>query len=64
MKKDPYQWRRAFHIPTLIVLQIVFIVLFAHFVIYDPHSAAGNGEAGLADGKEAIKVYPSKKMMT
>lgn len=38
---DVYQWRRALHIPLLVILQIVFIVLFAVFVEYDPQSALG-----------------------
>ena len=38
---DVYQWRRALHIPLLIILQITFIVLFAVFVDYDPQSALG-----------------------
>ena len=38
---DVYQWRRALHIPLLVILQILFIVLFACFVEYDPKSALG-----------------------
>ena len=39
---DPYKWRRMGHIPMLIILQIVFIILFAQFVVYDEHSAIKN----------------------
>ena len=38
---DVYQWRRALHIPLLVILQILFIILFACFVDYDPQSAIG-----------------------
>merc|ERR1712158_38575 len=38
---DVYQWRRALHIPLLVILQILFIILFACFVDYDPQSALG-----------------------
>jgi len=40
MKNDVYQWRRALHVPVLIVLQVLFIILFAIFVVYDPESVA------------------------
>lgn len=33
------EWRRVGHIPVLIILQIIFIVLFAKFVIYNPDNA-------------------------
>ena len=39
---DRYQWRRVAHIPLIIILQIIFIVLFAKFVVYDEHSAVKN----------------------
>ena len=39
---DPYTWRRVAHIPLIIVLQVVFIILFAQFVVYDEHSAVKN----------------------
>ena len=57
MKKDVYQWRRALHIPVLIVLQVIFIILFGIFVVYDPKSA------GLKDSSEdssAYVGYPSR----
>lgn len=58
MKEDVYQWRRSFHIPTLIVLQIVFIILFATFVVYDPVSAGGKTKTAAQDAKDATAVYP------
>ena len=42
MAADPHHWKRMGHIPMLIILQIVFIVLFAKFVVYDEHSAVKN----------------------
>ena len=53
---DPYQWRRAFHVPFLIGLQITFIVLFGVFVVYDPYSAESPNQTE----DDAIAVYPSK----
>ena len=32
-------WRRSGHIPVMIVLQIIFIILFAVFVVYNPENA-------------------------
>ena len=42
MAADPHHWKRMGHIPMLIILQIIFIVLFAKFVVYDEHSAVKN----------------------
>ena len=42
MAADPHHWKRMGHIPMLIILQIIFIVLFAKFVVYDEHSAIKN----------------------
>ena len=39
---DPYEWRRVAHIPLIIILQFVFVILFAKFVVYDEHSAIKN----------------------
>ena len=39
---DAYQWRRVGHIPLIIILQIIFVILFAKFVQYDEHSAVKN----------------------
>ena len=39
---DPYAWRRVAHIPLIIILQFIFIILFAKFVVYDEHSAIKN----------------------
>ena len=39
---DPYKWRRVAHIPLIIILQVVFIILFAQFVVYDEHSVIKN----------------------
>ena len=41
---DVYQWRRTLHIPFIIILQILFIILFAIFVRYDPQEALGSSE--------------------
>jgi len=54
MAVDIYQWRRAFHVPVLITLQIIFIILFGCFVVYDPRTA----ESPSKDSSEAISVYP------
>jgi len=56
MKTDLYQWRRSFHIPTLIVLQIVFIILYGRFVVYDPVSAIGQYKT--TNDNDALTVYP------
>ena len=39
---DPYKWRRVAHIPLIIILQFLFVILFAKFVVYDEHSAIKN----------------------
>ena len=39
---DPYAWRRVAHIPLIIILQFIFVILFAKFVVYDEHSAIKN----------------------
>lgn len=39
---DPYAWRRVAHIPLIIILQFLFVILFAKFVVYDEHSAIKN----------------------
>ena len=44
MKKDVFQWRRALHIPVLIILQILFIILFGIFVVYDPETVGYDPE--------------------
>jgi len=41
---DIYQWRRALHIPFIIFLQIIFILLFGIFVVYDPNAALGHSD--------------------
>ena len=35
-------WKRVAHIPLIIILQIIFIILFAQFVVYDEHTAIKN----------------------
>jgi hypothetical protein len=54
-----YHWRRSAHIPVLIALEIIFIVLFAKFVIYNPESA-DYGEGTKERGKETMKDYACK----
>jgi len=52
---DPYAWRRVAHIPLIIILQVLFIILFAQFVVYDEHSAVKNVhfDAGYKDDHHA-----------
>ena len=69
---DPYKWRRTAHIPLIIVLQIIFIILFAKFVVYDEHTAIknvhfdkgvhhkeGDTEIYISEQKEDAKPEPS-----
>jgi len=42
MVKHLYSWRRVAHIPLIIILQVIFIILFAQFVVYDEHTAIKN----------------------
>lgn len=63
-KLDLYRWRRAGHVPVLILLQVFFIILFSQFVIYDPRSAApGHTEHDSKEASEEAKSilasYPS-----
>lgn len=52
-----HYWRRAGHVPVMIVLQIIFIILFAIFVIYNPKNAQ-YGKHTNANGREIMKDYP------
>ena len=69
---DPYKWRRTAHIPLIIVLQIIFVILFAKFVVYDEHTAIknvhfdkgvhhkeGDTEIYISEQKEDAKPEPS-----
>lgn len=52
-------WRRFGHIPALIVLQIIFIVLFAKFVIYNPENAL-HGFKTHKGARDIMQTYPRK----
>ena len=70
------QWMKYFHVHVLIFLQILFIILFSQFVIYNPHNAQRgkyplgkiwHEEHSDEDSKKVTKpendglaVYPSK----
>ena len=62
--RDVYQWRRSFHVPVLIFVQIVFIVLFGVFVIYDPNSAVGHSADAKDNAQDQIKIYPSEFVLS
>jgi len=56
------KWRKIGHIPVLIILQIVFIILFAKFVIYDPkeviHDTPKTNGTHLDKAEHTIAAYP------
>lgn len=47
------------HVPALICLQIIFIALFARFVVYDPNTAVHSSVA-VVKGQEMLGTYASK----
>ena len=53
-------WRRSAHVPALIILQIVFIILFAIFVVYNPDDSTYAGKDSKAVAKEKMADYPRK----
>ena len=55
------KWKKNLHIPALIMLQLMFIILFAIFVDYNPKSAKPNFSSKKAhDPATDLVVYPSK----
>jgi hypothetical protein len=52
------EWRRVGHIPVLIILQIIFIILFARFVIYHPDNAVHSSHSN-EQGIKLLELYPS-----
>ena len=60
---DPYKWRRTAHIPLIIVLQIIFIILFAKFVVYDEHTAIKNVhfDKGVHHKEGDTEIYISER---
>jgi hypothetical protein len=52
-------WRRVGHIPVLIILQVIFIILFAKFVVYNPDNAYST-DSSYPEAIESLGVYPSK----
>lgn len=50
------------HVPALICLQIIFIALFARFVVYDPNTAVHSSVA-VVKGQEMLGTYPSKTLV-
>ena len=53
------KWLRSGHILVLICLQIIFIALFARYVVYDPNTAQWHAES-VDKASDMIKGYPSK----
>jgi len=51
------KWRKIGHIPVLILLQILFIILFAMFVVYDPNSAVHHSKS-TENGKAQVATFP------
>ena len=54
-------WKKVFHIPVLIVLQLIFIILFGKFVVYNPDNAYST-DSSYPEAIESLGVYPSKNM--
>ncbi len=54
------QWRKSAHVPLLVALQIIFIALFAKYVIYNPDSAAYGVKGSSGQAKDTMTTYPSK----
>ena len=62
------KWKKNLHIPALIMLQLIFIILFAIFVDYNPKSAKPLPNGALDATKDensketnnTLNVYPSK----
>ena len=65
------KWKKNLHIPALIILQLIFIILFAIFVDYNPDSAKpilymkkGHSTDEIQNHKsfatDNLGVYPSK----
>ena len=52
-------WRRVAHIPVLVTLQVIFIILFSQFVIYDPETAE-HTKKSKEKATEEMVLYPSK----
>jgi len=58
-----HYWRRHGHIPVMLVLQIVFIVLFAVFVVYEPTTAEYHAKFGSkVRAKELMRDYPRESI--
>jgi len=55
--KHMSKWRRIGHIPVLILLQILFIILFAKFVVYDPNSVVHHKNSN-ANGQAQVATFP------
>ena len=53
-------WKRAAHVPTLIILQLVFIILFAIFVVYNPEDSTYHEKDSKVKAKERMEDYPRK----
>ena len=51
--------KSAGHVPVLLGLQIIFIALFAKFVVYDPTNAVSNVHS-VKKGVEELAGYPRK----
>ena len=53
------KWLRSGHIPVLICLQIIFIALFARYVVYDPNTAQWHAKS-VDEASDLMNGYPSK----
>ena len=51
--------RQFGHVPVMIILQIIFIILFAIFVVYKPNNVA-YGPDSLKKAKYMMEDYPRK----
>jgi len=61
--KHMSKWRKIGHIPVLILLQLLFIILFAKFVVYDPkgvvhHDATYFGKTSTELGQAQVDTFP------
>ncbi len=61
-KLKPTYWRRYGHIPVMILLQIIFIILFGKFVVYNPENAGytPDTKTGLDSAAGTMTTYPRK----
>ena len=56
-------WRRSAHVPLLIFLEILFIILFAQFVVYNPESVTYEHDNSNANAQQVMMTYPSESVL-